>query len=258
VSDVHRTAAIGFDKAAKEYERARPGYPDAAVDWMVDRLHPGSGLVVDLAAGTGKMTRALVSRGLNIVAVEPVEGMRAQLGEALPGVRPLDGTAEHIPLEDGSAAAVVVAQAFHWFRHDEALREIHRVLRAHGRLAIVWNVRDERTDWVARVTKIIEPYEGTGGVRIPRYKTGEWRRAFETTTLFRLADETTVEHPQTMDAQGLVERVASTSFIAALPDDKRAAVEEEVRDLSRTHPDLAGRETFEFPYLTEVYVYQAL
>src|SRR5205814_9850211 len=104
----------------------------------------GPDLVVDLAAGTGKMTRALVARGLNVVAIEPVEGMRAKLVAALPDVRAMDGTAEEMPFEDHSVAAAVVAQAFHWFKHDEALSEIHRVLRSHGPLGIVWNVRHDR------------------------------------------------------------------------------------------------------------------
>jgi len=256
LKDVHRSAAIGFDRAADVYERARPGYPDAAVDWLIDHLH-ADGLVVDLAAGTGKMTRALVARGLDVVAVEPIERMRRRLSEALPGARALDGTAEAMPFEDGDAAAVVVAQAFHWFRHAEALEEIHRVLRPAGRLGIVWNVRDERVDWVAKITDIISPFEGEDGVRIPRFKTGEWRRALEETSLFTPVGEQIVEHPQQMDVEMLVARVASTSFIAALPDDQRAGVEEQVRALARTHSDLTGRETFEFPYVTEVYVYEA-
>jgi len=258
LKDVHRAAAIGFDKAADAYERARPGYPDASVDWLVDRLNAGSDLVVDLAAGTGKMTRALVARGLSVVAVEPVEGMRGKLVAALPNVRAIDGTAEVMPFEDHSVAAVVVAQAFHWFKHENALREIHRVLRSHGRLGIVWNVRDERVDWVERITDIILPYEGEGGVEIPRFRHGTWKRALGESTLFTpLADET-MEHAEPMTVERLVDRVDSTSFIAALPEDERNKVDDQVRALAAEHPDLKGRETFEFPYVTEVYVYEAV
>jgi len=257
LKDVHRSAAIGFDRAADVYERARPGYPDAAVDRLVDHLH-ADGLVVDLAAGTGKMTRALVARGLHVVAVEPVEGMRKKLVAALPDVRALDGTAEAMPLDDGDAAAVVVAQAFHWFRHSEAIEEIHRVLRPAGRLGIVWNVRDERVDWVARITDIISPYEGEGGVQIPRFRHGKWRRALEDTPRFIAAGEETLAHAEPMTVDRLVERVESTSFIAALADDERAQVDAQVRALAAEHPDLTGRETFEFPYVTEVYVYEAV
>jgi hypothetical protein len=132
------------------------------------------------------------------------------------------------------------------------------VLRPAGRLGIVWNVRDERVDWVAQITEIISPFEGEGGVRIPRYRSGEWRRALAETALFGPVGEQIVEHPQQMNEEMLVERVASTSFIAALPDEQRARVEEQVRALARSHPDLKGRETFGFPYLTEVYVYEAV
>jgi ubiquinone/menaquinone biosynthesis C-methylase UbiE len=258
LKDVHRSAAVGFDKAAEVYERARPGYPHDAVDWMVEHHHAGADLVVDLAAGTGKMTRALLARGLNVVAVEPVEGMRRKLAEALPGVRALDGTAETLPFGGGEVAAVVVAQAFHWFKHADALREIHRVLRPQGRLSLVWNVRDERVDWVARITDIIVPYEGVDGVKIPRFRTGEWRREMTNTTLFQPAGELITEYRQPSSPEGLVERVVSTSFIAALPDDQRRGVEEDVRALTRDHPDLRGREAFDFPYVTEVYVYEAV
>ena len=256
MSDVHRAAAIGFDKAADAYERARPAYPDEAVDWLVEQLPDG--LIVDLAAGTGKMTRALVGRGLDVVAVEPVEGMRAKLVAALPDVRALDGTAEAMPFADGEAAAVVVAQAFHWFKQDEALKEIHRVLRAAGRLAIVWNVRDERVDWVARITDIIKPYEGEGGVEIPRFRHGKWKRALTETELFKPVAEETMEYAETMTVERLVDRVDSTSFIAALPGDERNKVDEQVRALAREHPDLAGSDEFRFPYVTEVYVYEAV
>ncbi|HJT38440.1 MAG TPA: class I SAM-dependent methyltransferase [Actinomycetota bacterium] len=258
MKDVHRAAAIGFDKAADAYERARPGYPDEAVDWLVEQLRAGDGVVVDLGAGTGKMTRALVARGLDVVAVEPVGGMRAKLVEALPSVRALDGTAEVMPLADGEAAAVVVAQAFHWFKHTEALEEIHRVLRRAGRLGIVWNVRDERVDWVAQITEIIRPYEGEGGVEIPRFRHGKWRRALAETDLFKHVAEETMEYAEPMTVERLVDRVDSTSFIAALPVEERAQVDEQVRALARDHPDLTGKDAFDFPYVTEIYVYEAV
>lgn len=256
MKDVHRTAAVGFEKAADAYERARPGYPDEAVDWLVEQLPDG--LIVDLAAGTGKMTRALVARGLDVVAVEPVAAMRAKLVSALPDVRALDGTAESMPFADGEAAAVVVAQAFHWFKHDEALTEIQRVLRPEGRLAIVWNVRDERVEWVAHITDIIKPYEGEGGVEIPRFRHGAWKRALDATTLLKPVAEEAMKYVETMDIERLVDRVNSTSFIAALPEEARSKVDDEVRALATEHADLQGRRTFGFPYVTEMYVYEAV
>src|SRR5947208_10781774 len=117
-------AAAGFARAAGVYERARPEYPPEAVAWLVDRLDlPPGRVVVDVAAGTGKLTRLLVPSGARVVAVEPLAEMRAQLEEAVPSVEALEGTAEALPLADDFADAVTVAAAFHWFRAAEALPE---------------------------------------------------------------------------------------------------------------------------------------
>jgi ubiquinone/menaquinone biosynthesis C-methylase UbiE len=128
---VHQ-AARGFEQAADAYERARPTYPQAAVAWLCERLAVRRGRrVLDLAAGTGKLTRSLVAAGADVVAVEPIAAMRERLP---PEVEALDGTAEAIPLPGASVDAVTVAQAFHWFDAEPALAEIHRVLRPGGTL----------------------------------------------------------------------------------------------------------------------------
>src|SRR5712691_5505668 len=143
VSELH-PATRGF-AAADVYERGRPDYPAAAVERIVDRLglRPGT-TVLDLAAGTGKLTRLLVPSGANIVAVEPLHEMRAELERRVPRVATMNGTAEKIPLSDAYVDAVTVASAFHWFREEQALREIRRVLKPGGGIALVWNARDER------------------------------------------------------------------------------------------------------------------
>jgi SAM-dependent methyltransferase len=146
------TRARSFGAAADAYERARPDYPEAAVDWL---LPAGARTVLDLAAGTGKLTRALVARGLEVVAVEPLAEMRATLAAALPEVRALEGTAEAIPLPDASVDAIKVAQAWHWVDPERAAAEAARVLRPGGTLGLVWNRRDERVDWVARLSEVM-------------------------------------------------------------------------------------------------------
>src|ERR687892_898838 len=160
-SSVHESAARGFAQAPEDYERGRPTYPPEALALLarILRLEPGR-TVLDLAAGTAKLTRALVPTGARLVAVEPVAAMRAKLAESLPEARVLAGTAERIPLVDGSVDAVAVAQAFHWFDGDEALAEIHRVLRPGGRLGLVWNMRDEAVSWGAGVTAVMEAHPG--------------------------------------------------------------------------------------------------
>lgn len=226
---VHDIAARGFGAGADEYERGRPSYPAGAVALLAGELGLGPGAtVVDLGAGTGKLTRLLVPTGARVVAVEPVAAMRAKLAEAVPLAEVLEGTAEAIPLPDGSADAAVAAQAFHWFDGPRALAEIARVLRPGGRLGLVWNVRDESVPWVRRLTEVIDPYEGG----VPRYRTGRWRDAFAATAgAFGPLAERRFRNDQETDPDGVVERVASMSFVAALPEDERAGVLAQVRAL---------------------------
>ncbi len=140
-----------FAEVAGAYERGRPSYPEDAVRWLAGD-EPCD--IVDLGAGTGKLTRALVALGHRVTAVEPLAEMRAQLESAVPGVAAVSGNAESMPLEDASADVVTCAQAFHWFDHAVALPEIARILRPGGRLALVWNTRDDRDTWVAELSEI--------------------------------------------------------------------------------------------------------
>jgi SAM-dependent methyltransferase len=246
---IHRVAAEGFGAAAEAYERGRPGYPGEAVTHLVRVLGIGpSRTVLDLAAGTGKLTALLVPTGATLVAVEPVDAMREQLQTRLPTVPALRGTAEAIPLGDHSVDAVVVAQAFHWFDEERALCEIHRVLRPGRSLGLVWNVRDQSVDWVGRLTDILEPHAGDA----PRHRSGKWRSAFDRADLFGPLKERSFPHAQEVTLDGLVDRVLSTSFIAALDEPTRARVARQVVELARSHPELTGRERFTLPYRTDV------
>jgi SAM-dependent methyltransferase len=226
---IHAAAQRGYTQAPDSYQRGRPDYPQALAGWLDATLGARAGVrVVDLGAGTGKFTQLLARSGATVTAVEPVQAMRAKLAESLPGVRALDGTAEALPLADGEADVLVCAQAFHWFANAQALDEMHRVLKPGGRLGLVWNVRDESCDWVAAITDIITPYEGDA----PRYYTGQWKRPFERQALFGplLLTEFPHSHEGAFE-QVVIDRIASVSFIAALPELERGAVEAKLRAL---------------------------
>jgi len=220
VSELH-PATKGFTEAER-YERGRPDYPQAAVDAIVSEFGLRAGrTVLDLAAGTGKLTRLLVSSGANVIAVEPIREMREQLH----GVVALAGTAERIPLTDSYVDAVTVAQAFHWFDADLALREIHRVLRPGGGLALIWNARDERDT--------------------PRRQQRDWKTLLGDSGLFERPKRLLFPHVQLVDEQAVVDRVLSVSFMAQLPAEERADVERRVRVLAQGATQL--------PYMTELY-----
>jgi SAM-dependent methyltransferase len=240
-SDLH-PATRGFELAADAYERGRPDYPAAAIDWLVERFDLGPGrTVVDLAAGTGKLTRLLVPSGADVIAVEPIAEMRAKLENA----RAIEGTAEAISLPDASADAVTVAQAFHWFRAEEALVEIHRVLRPGGGLALVWNVRDERNALQAAASELLDPL----GRDTPRRQKRPWRDVIDGSGLFTPAERVSFPHEQVVDEEGFIERFTSISFVASAPPDVLADVTERLRALARG----AGTPV-RLPYVTELYV----
>jgi ubiquinone/menaquinone biosynthesis C-methylase UbiE len=232
---LHRAAAVGFARSADAYERGRPEYPQAAIDFVRGQL-PGR-RVLDLAAGTGKLTRPLVEAGLDVVAVEPVAEMRALLR-----VPAFDGTAEAIPLGDGSVDGVTVGQGFHWFDGDAALAEIARVLVRGGLLALLWNRRVEDEPVNAAIEEIIGPYRAD----TPSHRGSHWRDAFSRTDAFSPLEETIFDHRQEADADALEARVASISFIAALDPAERAPLLERARAI-------AGGGSVTIPYRTEVH-----
>lgn len=243
-------AAAGFGRGAADYERARPSYPADAVDFVVEGCALGPGrTVVDVAAGTGKLTRLLVPCGADVLAVEPVAEMRAELERAVPRATAIDGTAEALPLDDASVDAVTVAQAFHWFDAPAALGECHRVLRLGGWLVLVWNVRDTSVGWVARFGELLVE---AGGAK-PYEEGVDWAAVVAAHGGFTVLEQRRFPNPQTLTADDLVARAASTSFVSALPPDERAVALDRVRVLTETHPDLAGREQFTFPHHTVVH-----
>jgi SAM-dependent methyltransferase len=239
VSEADDRRARSFDGVADAYRRARPTYPVAAVQWVLEAA-PGP-RVVDLAAGTGKLTQVLVAEGADVVAVEPLDRMRAALEQTVPGVRSLAGTAEQIPLPAASADAVLVAQAFHWFDGPRALEEIARVLVPGGVVGLLWNLRDDRVAWVAELTRALggagDVLAGSSGRWIdhPRFA-GVERREFP--------------NPEPFDRARLLEWAQSTSSIATLAPSEREEALGRIGRLADEHPDLGGRDRFTMPYVT--------
>jgi SAM-dependent methyltransferase len=246
---VHEVAASGFGAEAEAYERARPSYPPDAVAWIVDALRvPRRGRVADVAAGTGKLTRLLVDAlpGVEVIGVEPVEGMRSFLAGSVPVVA---GVAEAMPFADESFDGVTVAQAFHWFDAERAYRELARVLRPGCRLSLVWNHRGRSEPWVDRVWSVVEGVEK----RAP-WRSDSWRdSAAVETPFFGPLHEATFEHAQELTPDEVVDRIRSVSHVAVLPTDRQAAVLDEVRVILRDDPDTAGRETVALPYRVDVF-----
>jgi SAM-dependent methyltransferase len=232
----HRQAR-SFGVAAAEYERGRPPYPAAAIDWL---LPPGAKRVADVGAGTGKLTKQLHERGLEVIAVEPLAGMRDQLRRTAPGVPVLAGTAEQLPLADGSVDVVLLAQAWHWADPPRAIPEIARVLSPGGRLGVLWNLRDERHEVVARLSTIMHSWESTdSGGHQPVFGApfGPMER-FDVEWVFRLPPDAVVDY------------VASRSYIITMEMAQRAAVLASVRELLATHPSLTGQAEVSLPQVT--------
>jgi len=205
--------------------------------------------VLDLGAGTGKLTRMLAASGPRLLALEPVQGMWRVLAEVLPEARVVAARAEALPFADGSVDAATAAQAFHWFDAAAAIAELHRVLRPGARIGLVWNVRDEATPWVAGLTRIMDPHRGDA----PAVRRMAWRAAFDRTDAFTQLELTTFRHEHRLTVGGVLDRVLSVSFIAALPEGGRAEVERQVRELLATDPETAGRDEVVMPYRTDVW-----
>ncbi|WP_027342308.1 class I SAM-dependent methyltransferase [Hamadaea tsunoensis] len=232
--------ALSFGPAAHLYDTIRPTYPRPAIDWAIG---PKRVRVLDLGAGTGLLTRVLQNTGHDVVSVDPDERMLAVLATHA-GTKPLLGSAERIPLPDGSVDAVMVGQAYHWFTPERALPEIRRVLRPGGVLAPVWNVRDEHVPWVARLSAIVGS-EGHGAA-------GGWTWG-ETAPWFGTPEGAVFQHQVPMTADGIVDLIRSRSYYLTADPQTRATLEHQVRELLATHPDVAGRETIALPYQTRVF-----
>lgn len=224
-----RERAGSFGAAADVYDRSRPSYPVEAVRWL---LPEGAQRVLDLGAGTGKLTAVLLDLGLDVVAVEPSEQMRAYVPAR---AQVLAGSAEQVPLPDASVDAVLVGQAFHWFDPARALAEMARVLRPGGTVGLLWNLRDESVDWVRAVWSLIDgeglevarPFEAQAGLAEPEH------RVFA--------------YEQLLDTDELVDLAASRSVLLTMPEDERVELLGRIRELA------PAQEPFVLPYRTEAW-----
>jgi SAM-dependent methyltransferase len=243
MSDATSARATAFSAVAEDYDRGRPEYPADAVAWLVPAA---SARVVDLAAGTGKLTGALVAPSREVVAVEPLAEMLDRLRERLPAVRALEGSAEAIPLPDGWADALVVGQAYHWFDPDRALAEIARVLRPRGTLGLVWNTRDEAVPWVAALSAILRGRDAE--VRAPDWA-GDVRRAGS----FGPLEHRRFRVVQRLGRDDLRAAVRSRSYVALMDEGEREALLAQVDALLDEDPALRADPVLTLPYVTEAF-----
>jgi SAM-dependent methyltransferase len=238
----------GFELVADAYERARPNYPPDVIAWFTERLdlRPGR-TVLDLGAGTGKLTRSLVEAGARVLALEPGDEMRARLAAVVPEAEPIAAGAEAIPVAAGSVDAATAGQSFHWFRWDEAVPEVHRILRPGGGLGLVWNERNPDDPLQQTLADLLRPFR-------PAWQEGRarhagWREVIARSGLFSAFEEYVSGFVNELDADGLVERLATTSFVAAASPARQAELERSLRELAAAHGG-----TVRFVYRTEAFV----
>ena len=239
MTDPRRERSLSFGSQAAAYERGRPSYPPEAVDWLLAPTDTWVARdVLDLGAGTGKLTTRLVERGLQVIAVDPIAEMLEMLRTALPDTPALLGSAEQIPLPDNAVDAVLVAQAWHWFDPERAVAEIARVLRPGGRLGVLWNTRDERSGWVKDFGRIVglEHDRDNATVDLPEPFTDIATHQVEWTNY--------------ITREALIDYVASRSYCITSPAEVRTRTLDEVRELLVSHPSLANATGLAMPYIT--------
>ena len=237
-----------FGAVADLYDRARPGYPDQAVQWALEPAGSRRLVVVDLGAGTGILTRILLRLGHDVLPIEPDGRMRDQLAAVTPGTEPLCGSAEAMPLRTGSVDAVIAGQAYHWFDPELAHPEIARVLRPGGVFSAVWNDREDSVSWLAELSVLLNGLaDGSATTRDPHsgpVAVDEW---------FGPVEQATFGHATTHTVDSLVDLVRSRSYYVTASAPRREKIVAAVRTLAGEHPDLETGSTFELPYLARVY-----
>jgi SAM-dependent methyltransferase len=233
-----------FETVAAEYERHRPDYPEEALRWAAEQLRLEAGdRVLDVGAGTGKLTRSLVALGFEVVAVEPGGPMLEQLRIAVPEAETLEAPAEAVPLPDESVDAAFAGQAFHWFDRERAVPELHRVTRPRGGLALLWNWWDER-DPLQRELGELVGYAGHKPYREEELPAAPW---------FRELGRTVVETTMQSSPETIVGYLSTASgFLVVTPEEREESL--------RAVHELASRygERFPLPRLTYVFAFERL
>ena len=246
-------AAASFAQVAESYDRGRPHYPPEAVRLALDGLGLGpASSVLDLGAGTGRLTRRLVDAVGTVVAVEPLAELRARLTASVPEATVLEGTAQAIPLAAASVDAVLVGEAFHWFHDPAAIAEIRRVLRPGGGLGLLWNTSDwhHQGGTLARLSRLAGEHIDRRDPRT-RYASFAWRASLERSGRFGGLAEARIDHVQRVTRDELLALVESFSAIASLDPARRRAVLDEARDVLAE--ELGPDATVEIRYATVVY-----
>jgi SAM-dependent methyltransferase len=247
---MHKAAEVGYQLAARDYERVRPSYPLRSLGMLTDALDLGPGkTVADLGAGTGKFTRLLALTGARVIAVEPVAAMRERLAEVLPQITVTAGLAEATGLPAHSVDVVVAAQAWHWFDAPAALAEAARVIRPGGALALVWNTLDLTVPWVAEYSQIYQQWRTDA---VPGHGDGAWRGLFDRQPGWGPLAEAHVENPYLTDREGVLGQALTSSVISTLDEKSRAQVRCELEAVLNRHGQTRG-DRIEIPYITDLY-----
>ncbi|MEO7122556.1 MAG: methyltransferase domain-containing protein [Lacisediminihabitans sp.] len=236
--------AASFDSVAGVYDAARPSYPARAVDWLVPS---DATRIADIGAGTGKFTRLLQSPGRDVVAIDPSPHMLQVVRDTLPGVDAREGTAEHIPLADSSVDAVTFAQAWHWVDVAPASAEVARVLVPGGTLGLLWNLRDERVDWVRElgIAMHADGDQFTDDVGTPNVAEP-----------FEAPENAQFAWSASYTRDGILDLVRSRSYFAVMSAPEQEETLTAVSALLDSHPETRDRESFDFPYITVCFRYR--
>ena len=251
---LHSSAQKGFSLAAELYQQARPSYPQNIESWLKNNLKLSQhSTLIDLGSGTGKFIPYLQHISSNIIAVEPIAAMLAQLKAHYPNIQTVQAFSHNLPFSAKFTDAVCCAQSFHWFANIETLTELHRILKTNGWLVLIWNQRDIQVDWVKALDDLIQPFEGD----TPRFHNNQWKKVFKNQNLFMLKHH----HIFAFSHHGTVEQVVSnrllsTSFIAAMPKQQQAEMKQKFEKILRDYTQKTAQDELDFPYTTHVYVFQ--